>query len=137
MEPQKDATTAKLTRVALVILGLALSILLFYFVLLRESPVFWMNIGGYPLWLRDVVEITYYPLFFLNLGILISLSSLLFSYPPISRTIMWIEAGMISFLWGCFGIIFVMNVANNVCNLMEGRPLHGGHYHAVTYQDWR
>jgi hypothetical protein len=50
---------------------------------------------------------------------------------------MWIEAGMISLLWGCFGIIFVMNVANNVCNLMEGRPLHGGHYHAVTYQDWR
>lgn len=136
MEPKRKATAAKLTRVALTLLALALAALLFYFVLLRENQLFWMNVGGYPVWLRDVVEFTYYPLFFANLAVLISLSILLLAHPPNSAKIMWVEAGMISFLWGCCGVIFVMTIANNVCNIMEGRPLHG-HFLSESDHQWR
>lgn len=45
---------------------------------LRETPTFWMNIGGYPIWFREFLLIAYFPLFgvFFFLLSLLSLSSL-------------------------------------------------------------
>lgn len=45
---------------------------------LRETPTFWMNIGGYPIWFREFLLIAYFPLFgvFFFFLALLSLSTL-------------------------------------------------------------
>ena len=38
-----------------------LGVLLLSAAILRETSLFWRNAGGYPVWLRDVIYILFYP----------------------------------------------------------------------------
>ena len=51
-----------LNRLALALVALAGGMpLLIWFSWLRETPAFWTNAGGYPVWLRELVLLAYYP----------------------------------------------------------------------------
>ena len=73
-------------RLALAVLALVGGMpLLVSLSLLRETPSFWTNAGGYPIWLRELVLIAYYPLFLMSLGGTALYSYLLVSSPPRSN----------------------------------------------------
>lgn len=47
-------------RLALALVALAVGMpLLIWFSRLRQTPAFWTNAGGYPVWLRDLVRLSY------------------------------------------------------------------------------
>ncbi|MEM1223901.1 MAG: hypothetical protein AAGH40_14205 [Verrucomicrobiota bacterium] len=89
----------------------------------KESEIFWMNIGGYPLWLRDCVHTLYYPylLFVLTFALMLSRSVI----GRFFRDLKVRKAWLVLFLaWiiicGSLGLL----VTNNLINLIESRPLH-------------
>ncbi len=91
---------------------------------LKEQPLFWRNIGGWPVWLREMVRLFFYPFLGLELVALLGFS-LAITY--------WIGQGrlhsgagilMLVVLWGLILAVIAIVVANNLVNLMEGRPWH-------------
>lgn len=82
---------------------------------MRELPGFWTNAGGFPVLLRECLQVGYYPLF----GILVLLHTLLAAtYRTRSALLLNVLAAIplalgISYAWG-----------NNLLNLWMGRPLH-------------
>ncbi len=83
---------------------------------LRESQAFWLNSGGYPVWLRELVESGFYPY-------LLCLSVLHWScWPGRSKSLWnWTLWGFCTFLWGVSILWFSWN---NLENLFSGRGLH-------------
>ncbi len=102
---------------------LSLAVLL-VFVWLKEDPMFWLNAGGWPIWLREMVLITFYPLLFLEMCILPGFASLYMTWRRESRELA--RAGFVLVL--CFSMVFLVIVGllvqDNFRNLLEGRALH-------------
>jgi len=100
-------------RYCLLLLG---QFLLLFFAVLREFQPFWLNSGGYPLWLRQLVQTGFYPyLAFLSLLHWIS-------WPGRSKSLWkWM-------LWGVSTLVWVISLLwfswNNLENLFSGRGLH-------------
>ena len=98
--------------------------LLLPFVWLREDQHFWTNAGGYPLWMRDLVLVAYYPLL-LAYGVLLPfLSWLWLCCPARSVRVFCVEATAQALLWVAVALVITLMLANNVANLIEGLPLH-------------
>ncbi len=109
---------------ALTALGLAVLIGAVF----RETSLFWRNVGGYPVALRDLVLTNFYPAFAIYfLGLMfgsVAGGQLLFRARRRRGGILL----LICLLnWLLFTAITTMVLWNNIENLMEGRPLH---YHA-------
>ena len=104
--------------------NLLLLAVLLVFVWLKEDRMFWLNAGGWPIWLRELVLITFYPLLFLEMCILPGFASLYMTWRRESRDLA--RAGFVSVL--CFSMVFLLIVGllvqDNFKNLMEGKPLH-------------
>jgi hypothetical protein len=65
--------------------------------ILRETPAFWTNAGGYPVWMRTATRELFYPLLFLESATLAGLVWLLLDLPPrpmtaVRRQLSWIAA---------------------------------------------
>lgn len=93
------------------------------FALLREDPMFWRNAGGWPIWLRELVKDTFYPLLAGELGLLVLLSAMLLCSPAMMpwRKQAWPVAALM-WLWTLAVIVVV--AGNNIANVLAGRPLH-------------
>jgi hypothetical protein len=89
----------------------------------REDPMFWRNAGGWPILLRDVVELTFYPMVAAQLCVLLAFSAWTLLCPPpvLRRRHLWPATAL---LWCWTGAVLVLVVANNVENVLAGRPLH-------------
>lgn len=98
--------------------------LLLPFVWLREAPQFWTNAGGYPLWLRDLVLVAFYPLLLIYVGLLAFLSWLWIFRPSRFVRLFCVEAVVLLFLWVVVALVATLTLANNIANLIDGRPLH-------------
>jgi hypothetical protein len=98
--------------------------LLLPFVWLREDQSFWTNAGGYPLWLRDLVLVAYYPLLLLYGSLLAYLSWLWLCRPARSSRLFCVEALVLTLLWVVLALVAVLMLSNNIANLIDGRPLH-------------
>ena len=98
--------------------------LLLPFVWLRETPYFWTNAGGYPLWLRDLVQVAYYPLLFVYAGWLAFLSWQWMFRPSRSAKLFCVEAMVLALMWMVVVLVAMLMLANNISNLIDGRPLH-------------
>ena len=59
---------------------LLMTLLLAQLVIWREMDEFWMNAGGYPIWLREFVLFTFYPYLFFVLIVAITLTSSIVKY---------------------------------------------------------
>jgi hypothetical protein len=89
----------------------------------KETELFWLNIGGYPIWLRDCVRFVYYPyLLFTTMTLCIVTRSVL------GRLIRQLVYHRVWALLIVAWILFFSNcgllVANNVINLWSAQPLH-------------
>ena len=114
--------------IGLYLLAFALNALLLIFVMWKEYPPFWRNDGGYPVWLRDLVLTTFYPLLAIQFGLLAATSFFQFCHLPLENTNkVWALVGVIT-LWVLFGIVLTVLLANNIDNLLNGRELH---YHPL------
>jgi hypothetical protein len=93
------------------------------FAFLKEDPMFWRNAGGWPVWLRELVLTTFYPLLFSEFFALVALSALCLRHPVFARARrqLWPIAGT---MWLWTGAVVLVVLGNNVSNLLEGRSLH-------------
>ena len=99
-------------------------LLLFASTVLRETPEFWRNSGGYPVFLRNLVRFGDYPLLVLVFGGTAAGTLLAWRFLSSHRGI---ASGLLLFSalqWVLFVIILVIMLWNNVDNLLHGRPLH-------------
>jgi hypothetical protein len=87
---------------------------------LKETPVFWRNAGGYPVGLRFFVLDFYYPITALLLVCGLAQLVRLFRGGRPSRA----ELILVLAFWVLFSSGSGLLVANNVVNAIEGRPLH-------------
>ena len=98
--------------------------LLIFFAYLREQPLFWTNAGNWPIWLRQLVGASFYPLLLLELILLTIFSGacvrvLSFGYRTAIPAVL-----VLPFLWVLFILVLLIVGANNLENLIAGRPLH-------------
>jgi len=99
-------------------------VVLLWFSCLRETREFWFNSGGYPVLLRDVVRIFYYPLlafcFLGTLGLMIGMCAKI-------RMPVGFVCFQICLITGCCLLIagsIMVSATNNLDNLWNGRPMH-------------
>ena len=118
------ATTRLLRIVSLFGLGFLLNTVLLVLVSLKEDPIFWRDEGGYPIWLREFVLETFYPLLFSGFIVLVFTSIYQFSILPSKKAARIVGLSLVLLLWVFFGIVLTILVWNNVNNLLEGRDLH-------------
>jgi hypothetical protein len=95
-----------------------------FFAWLRETPMFWLNAGGYPVWLRDMVYDWFFPCYGLSLLLLCAWQ--FFVLQSVLRARWTVIPGFVSslFFWGIFCLITCIVAANNIVNLANGRGLH-------------
>jgi hypothetical protein len=94
-------------------------------VVLKETPVFWRNEGGYPVELRDFVKLWFYPLLLVGGVGLLGATGVLLRVLLAQRA----RAGLMPLLlmvpaWLLYALVVGVLVANNLMNLIENRPLH-------------
>lgn len=101
-----------------------MGVVLFCASFLRESELFWRSEGGWPIWLRNLVEMAFYPLFVVLLGsVTLSVGWIVIGAPTRSRLglLVWcILGGQILLMIGIIAVVLF----NNVANLFSGRPIH-------------
>lgn len=121
----KRSAAGMLIAMGLVLPSLVLTgTLVLCFSWLRETPIFWRNEGGYPLWLRETVLETFYPLLGVHVMLLALQSVMLVRRPPGSARWWLVEAGTLVMVWFALGASGLIVAANNVDNLLHGRPVH-------------
>ena len=105
-------------------LNCLLGLLLILAALLRENPMFWRNAGGYPIFLRDLVEILFYPAllgYFLGTAAVSLIAvRLLVARFRVGGALLF--AGLVQ--WFLLAVILTIVLWNNVDNLLHGQPLH-------------
>ena len=92
--------------------------------LLKETPEFWLNRGGYPVELRMVVQSGFYPLLILDvLFVFVATVRLIQRRRESQRSAgaCLVSAGI---QWGLLGLVGLIVISNNLENLRGGLPLH-------------
>ena len=109
---------------AVVFINLALLSLLGIFSWLREQPLFWRNIGGWPIWLRDLVWLLFYPVLLLEIAFLLTLTAAAARCVNLRCPYQGLALVSLVLLWSLWLVIMLIVVWNNLENLVYGRPLH-------------
>ena len=106
------------------LLTIGAGLLLVWFALLRENGEFWTNAGGYPIWLRDLVLWTYWPLLLGTIGLLFALSAACFAKLGCGLRFMVLESMLLLLGWGEVAASGCISFENNVQNILHGSPIH-------------
>ena len=106
------------------LLAIGAGLLLVWFAVLRENHVFWTYGGGYPIWLRDLVLWTYWPLLLGTIGLLFVLSAACFARLGGGLRFMVLELMLLLLGWGEVVASGCISLENNVQNLLHGSPIH-------------
>jgi hypothetical protein len=92
------------------------------FAWLRETPIFWTNAGGYPIWLRDTVAAGFYPVWaasFAGTGWLVMTAG---AAHPLTQAV-----ARRRFLW--ILLLVSLWLATAICigydNIFDARPISG------------
>jgi hypothetical protein len=92
---------------------------------LRETPEFWRNEGGYPIPLRELVFYLHYPLLLLVFAATTAATVMSLRFLAENRGA---GGGRMLFLcglqWLLFATALTIMLWNNVQNLLNGHPLH-------------
>jgi hypothetical protein len=124
MEKTESVDIRSLIILAVALANLLLLGVLCWFVHLKEQPLFWRNEGGWPVWLRELVLICFYPLTGVELVLLLVLTWTGCRCVGASRRLMVARIGGLVISWGFFILVIIILAANNLTNLWENRPLH-------------
>jgi hypothetical protein len=97
----------------------------------KENEFFWYNFGGYPIWLRESVQLLYYPylLFTAMCLCIVSRSVLGRLFRELCYSRVW---GILLAAWILFFSNCGLLVANNLINIFENKPLH--HHEPIELQ---
>lgn len=106
------------------VINLLILVILITFSYLREEPLFWMNEGESPIWLRDLVASYYYPFLLLELLLLSAFSGFSIHHLSSRSSSASLAVILLPMLWGLYFLVIVNSVFNNLENLFLGRPLH-------------
>lgn len=87
---------------------------LLWFSYLRENSVFWLNAGGYPVWLRKMVLAAYYPILLVNVGVLLLYGFLVLSCPPRSRRSLWFNFTILALMAGGIAVAVLYIIADDL-----------------------
>lgn len=94
------------------------------FAWLKEQPLFWRNAGNWPIWLRELVGSSFYPLFLLEFLLLTAFTGASIRCLRSGCSGGGFLAVALPLVWGLFFVVILLLVANNLDNLLAGRPLH-------------
>jgi hypothetical protein len=97
---------------------------LVFFAYLREQPLFWTSAGNWPIWLRELVGASFYPLLLLELLLLIIFSATCVRIVSAGYRTTTSAVLVLPFLWIFFIMILLIVGGNNLENLTTGQPLH-------------
>lgn len=112
---EENADSFVLARLGLALFAFLLGLpLLLWFCWLRETPIFWRNEGGYPVWLRAVVLDTYYPILFLNVFLMFLYVFLLLRAPPRSQRSLRLNLAVLALMAAAIGFAVICTVADNI-----------------------
>ncbi len=89
---------------------------------LRETHEFWLNSGGYPVFLRDIVLVSYYPLMLLNFCTLTGLAFALCAKPEMPRGFLKFQMLLLMLGWCFWGASVAISAKNNLKNLPQRPP---------------
>jgi hypothetical protein len=106
------------------LVNLSFLLVLMFFAGLRELPVFWTDAGGWPVWLRGLVEVGFYPMFFVELALLGLLSVFGVNLAGARHPSAGVSVVLLWFAWLLLFTVVAVVAANNLENLISGRPLH-------------
>ena len=120
-EESGEASGYRIALAAFTLVGICI---LAVFAIFRETPAFWTNQGGYPLWLRYLVKNGFYPLLFGLFCLLLHLTFVLFARWKGSSRLWCVQASLISVGWLAIFSTAGFAVANNIVNLLEHRSLN-------------
>ena len=109
------AVATALTTFGLAVLGGAV---------LRETPSFWRNAGGFPIALRDLIFASFYPAFVIYFLSLIFGSIAAWQLLQARRPSGGILLLACALNWLLLFAITAVVLWNNIENLMDGHPLH-------------
>jgi hypothetical protein len=101
------------------------------FTLLKETPIFWRNIGGYPIELRELVLATYFPLLVANFLLCGGATALLQKRSFLRGRLSFNSLAMVLLFWSVWFLNVGVLLANNIANIIQGRPFH---FHPAN--DW-
>lgn len=104
--------------------GLALLLVNSGFTVLKETPVFWRDIGGYPVALRELVLAGYYPLLGFNILLCLLFTGLAARDYGLRARCSWWAVSAGALMWLMLSLNIAWLTANNVENLLNGRQLH-------------
>jgi hypothetical protein len=123
----KGSPDRMLVAVGLIIFGIALFVcecVLLWFSYLREMHSFWLNSGGYPIFLRDMVSLFYYPMLILSMMGVVGLTMGALMNLRIPIAFICFEGLVIIACWALIIGSMTVSFSNNFENLWKGRPLH-------------
>ena len=122
-----------LLRRVLLLVAVALGAWLLYLAVLRETPGFWTNVGGYPIWLRETAS-CYYPMLFGQGALMVFVASSMLSGPSQSVREWWAEAALLAldvFLVLASGVV---TITDNLTDYIDGNPPGYHHQHIPTFK---
>jgi hypothetical protein len=96
MESHAPISSGRLVLAVLALFG-GMPVLV-WFSWLRETHLFWMNAGGYPVWLRELVLGAYHPLLLASIGGTGLYFLLLLVQPPRSRRLLYLEFALFALM---------------------------------------
>ena len=122
--PENDGMAAAAACLLAGVAILLCACVLLWFSFLRENQDFWRNSGGYPVLLRDLVLVIYFPLLAFTLISLITLTLVLGSKVPMPEGLGCLKTLILCACWALVTGSMVISFKNNIANFWTGRPLH-------------
>ena len=109
-----------LVRLGLALFAFLLGLpLLLWFCWLRETPIFWRNVGGYPVWFRELVLEAYYPVFGLNAAVMFLYFYLILRVPPRTQRSLRINLAVLSLMATALAGAVLFTVADDIEPLLR------------------
>jgi len=106
------------------VINFSILLLLIPLAWLREQSVFWTNAGGWSIWFRGFVEASFFPLFLLEFMLIAIFSGVCAQLLSRRSADGNVVLAVLLLLYVLFLFIIVIIAANNLENLIAGRPLH-------------
>lgn len=91
------------------------SVVLIGLALLKEEPLFWRNAGGWPVWFRECVRMTFHPLILLH-GVLLAVFTIrafMRGVPRVARL------SIVCGLWLLASVPPILSLVDNVVDFFE------------------
>ena len=106
---------------------------LLYLAVVRETPRFWTNAGGYPIWLRETAS-CYYPMLFGQGALMVFVASSMLLGPSQSVREWWAEAALLALVGFLVLASGVVTIADNLTDYIDGNPPGYHHQHIPAFK---